>query len=126
VEGESGSLRGTAAEIRRALVIVAAALSVTILASTTALAARNRAPASQAPFVNCPRQFNGTKQFPALAVSQIGARHVSCATAYRYIENFPERLRPFRCTHRFAPATDSFKYVCTDGSKAFRFTGQGE
>jgi hypothetical protein len=69
--------------------------------------------------------FNGTKSFSALAVSQIGARHISCATAYRYIETFPDHLRPYRCTHRFT-AGDSFKYLCTDRSKAFRFTAQGE
>jgi hypothetical protein len=69
--------------------------------------------------------FNGTKSFQALAVGQISVRHISCATSYRYIENFPDHLRPYRCTHRFT-AGDSFKYVCTDGRKAFRFTAQGE
>jgi hypothetical protein len=114
--------------MRRALLLVAAALVSAAVLSTTASATRSTVAASAGrsqTFTRCPRQFNGTKSFGALAVSQIGVRHIACASAYRYIENFPSGLRPYRCTHRFAPP-DSFKYVCTDGRKAFRFTGQGE
>jgi hypothetical protein len=113
--------------MRRALVVFAAALLSATLLYTTASAARSNAAASaggSGTFTSCPRQFNGTKNFGALAVSQIGVLRIPCATAYHYIENFPSD-RPYRCTHRFAPP-DSFKYVCTDGRKAFRFTGQGE
>jgi hypothetical protein len=111
--------------MRRALLLVGAVLSLTILLAATASAARERGQASAAPFKSCPRVFNGTKSFQALAVGQIGVKRISCATSYRYIENFPDHLRPYRCTHRFT-AGDSFKYVCTDGGKAFRFTAQGE
>jgi hypothetical protein len=114
--------------MRRALLLVAAALLSATALSTSASAARSTAAASQGgsgTFTSCPRQFNGTKSFGALAVTQIGVLRIPCATAYRYIENFPAHLRPYRCTHRFAPP-DSFKYVCTNGRKAFRFTGQGE
>lgn len=93
--------------------------------SVTASAARDHTARSRAPFVSCPRQFNGTKSFAALAISQIGVMRISCKTAYRFIESFPDDLRAYRCTHRFA-APDSFRYVCTDGTKAFRFTGRGE
>jgi hypothetical protein len=114
--------------MRRALLRVAAALLSATVLSTSVSAARSTAavsPGRSETFISCPRQFNGTKSFGALAVSQIGVLRISCATAYRYIENFPAHLRPYRCTHRFAPP-DSFKYVCRDARKAFRFTGQGE
>jgi hypothetical protein len=114
--------------VRARAVVLAAALSITALLAATASAHRDGAAASAGgsrPFVSCPRQFNGTRSFPALGISQIGVLRISCATAYHYIENFPDHLRPYRCTHRFA-AGDSFKYVCADASKAFRFTGQGE
>jgi hypothetical protein len=114
--------------MRRALVLFAAALLSATLLSTTASAARSTAAASaggSGTFTSCPRQFNGTKSFGALAVNQIGVLRISCATAYHSIENFPAHLRPYRCTHRFAPP-GSFKYVCRDGRKAFRFTAQGE
>jgi hypothetical protein len=113
--------------MRRAVLVVVAALSLTALLATTASAHRDRRAAASGSqtYTSCPRVFNGTKSFQALAVGQIGVRHISCATSYRYIENFPDHLRPYRCTHRFT-AGDSFKYVCTDGRKAFRFTAQGE
>ncbi len=112
--------------MRRALLIVAVAVSMTALLAAAASAHRAGAAASGGSkrYKSCPRVFNGTKSFGALAVSQIRARRISCATAYHYIENFPDD-HPYRCSHRFAPPS-SFKYVCSDGSKAFRFTAQGE
>jgi hypothetical protein len=120
--------------MRRAVLLVAAALSLAMLLSTTASAHRERerergrvaaAAGGSRTFASCPRQFNGTKSFAALAVDQIGVLRIPCTTAYRYIERFPAHLRPYRCTHRFT-AGDRFKYICTDDSKAFRFTAQGE
>ena len=109
----------------RRVLLVAAAVSLTTVLATTASAAGDHGQRSATPFTSCPRVFNGTNSFQALAVSQIGVRRISCAAAYHHIERFPDQLRPYRCTHRFT-AGDSFKYVCTAGSKAFRFTAQGE
>ena len=57
----------------------------------------------------------------------VQARHITCRTAYRLINNFPGApgpYKPYRCKDHFEG--DGFRFVCTDGPKAFRFNAAGD
>jgi hypothetical protein len=119
---------GTVAELRLLVLLAATALASLALlpASASARGFHPAASAGYGPYTSCPRGFSGTKTVPAMAVWNIQARHITCRTAYRLINNFPGApgpYKPYRCKDHFEG--DGFRFVCTDARKAFRFNAAG-
>lgn len=114
----------------RALLLLAAAALASAALVPAASSARGVHPATAAgygPYTACSRGFGSTKAVPAMAVWNIQARHITCRTAYRLINNFPGSAgyyKPYRCKEHFEG--DGFRFVCTDGPKAFRFNAAGD
>jgi hypothetical protein len=80
-------------------------------------------------FTRCPGRIV-EKHDRYFAADKIEARHITCATAYGLIRNFPATLPPgslyrgYTCTFKYVPPNGS-RAVCTSGRKAFRFSGGG-
>jgi hypothetical protein len=118
--------------MRAVLLLAAAALASAALlpAASPARGVHPAASARYGPYTSCPREFDGTKNVPAMGVWNIEARHITCATAYRLIDNFPAGLgpggsyKPYRCRYQYE--ADGVRTICTDGRKAFRFNAGGE
>lgn len=104
-------------------------MTFAVAASAATATAATRAPAR---FSGCQRGFDGTRNNPAVGVFDIKVRVISCQMAYKYIESFPLGLtskktyRSYTCTRRFSPSSDDFRFLCTDGPKAYQFDAAGE
>jgi hypothetical protein len=105
------------------------ALLATVAVTTGAAASAAAAPAR---FSGCARGFDRTRHNPATAFFDIQVRQISCATAYRQIENFPGSLNSpmsyhgYTCRYRYSVASGGFDFLCTDGPRAYRFVAAGD
>jgi hypothetical protein len=127
-----GNRVNTVRTMRRALLLAAALSIATPFAAAASAHSRPKASAAgnYGAYKKCPRVFRGLKRDKHLLVIDIDVRHLSCRRAYRYIEQFPNRLqlpnyyKAFWCTSRYVPQNSS-RTVCVNGREGYRFTSGG-